>query len=36
MKIITLNQTKNIVNADISILGVQKMAHLDEMAEKRR
>jgi hypothetical protein len=36
MKIITLNQAKNIVNSDIFILGVQKMAHSDEMAEKRR
>jgi hypothetical protein len=36
MKIITLNQAKNMVNADIFILGVQKMAHSDEMAEKRR
>jgi len=36
MKIIPLSQAENIVNADIFIPGVQKMAHSDEMAEKRR
>jgi len=36
MKLITLNQTKNMVNVDMFILGIQKMAHSDAMAEKRR
>jgi hypothetical protein len=36
MTIIPQNQAENIVNADIFILGVQKMAHSDEMAEKWR
>jgi hypothetical protein len=36
MKMITLNQVENIVNADASILGIQKMVHSDEMVEKRR
>ncbi len=36
MKNIPLNQAENIENAAIFILGVQKMAHSDEMAEKRR
>ncbi len=36
MKNIPLNQAENIVNAYIFILGVQKMAHSDEMAKKRR
>ena len=34
MTIIPQNQAENIVNADIFILGVQKMAHSDKIAEK--
>jgi hypothetical protein len=36
MTIIPQNQVKNIVNADASILGIQKMVHSDEMVGKRR
>ena len=36
MEIIARNQTGNIVNADASILGIQKMVYSDEMDEKRR
>jgi hypothetical protein len=36
MKTNPVNQAENIVNADMFILGIQKMAHSDAMAEKRR